>query len=105
MPEYFSVMMNQQRSLVLARSVPRQRALAIIDLCLFPRQELQHVKARGRAQFVMLLGGTGRTGITGEAYLRLRTLPGEQAQADWAHFGKLTVGHAVRPLMAFVMVL
>jgi transposase len=40
-----------------------------------------------------------------EAYLRLRTLPGEQAQVDWAHFGKLTVGRAVRPLMAFVMVL
>jgi transposase len=40
-----------------------------------------------------------------EAYLRLRTLPGEQAQCDWAHFGKLTSGRAVRPLMAFVMVL
>lgn len=40
-----------------------------------------------------------------EAYLRLRTLPGEQAQIDWAHFGKLTVGRAERPLMAFVMVL
>jgi len=40
-----------------------------------------------------------------EAYLRLRTLPGEQAQCDWAHFGKLTIGGAVRPLMAFVMVL
>jgi len=40
-----------------------------------------------------------------EAYLRLRTLPGEQAQVDWAHFGKLTIGHAERPLMAFVMVL
>ncbi len=41
----------------------------------------------------------------GEAYLRLRTLPGEQAQADWAHFGKLAIGRALRPLMAFVMVL
>jgi transposase len=40
-----------------------------------------------------------------EAYLRLRTLPGEQAQVDWAHFGKLSIGRAVRPLMAFVMVL
>ena len=40
-----------------------------------------------------------------EAYLRLRTLPGEQSQCDWGHFGKLTVGRAVRPLMAFVMVL
>jgi transposase len=40
-----------------------------------------------------------------EAYLRLRTLPGEQAQVDWGHFGELTIGRAVRPLMAFVMVL
>lgn len=40
-----------------------------------------------------------------EAYLRLRTLPGEQAQVDWGHFGKLTIGRAQRPLMAFVMVL
>lgn len=40
-----------------------------------------------------------------EAYLRLRTLPGEQGQVDWAFFGKLTVGRALRPLMAFVMVL
>ena len=40
-----------------------------------------------------------------EAYLRLRTLPGEQSQCDWAHFGKLTIGRAERVLMAFVMVL
>lgn len=40
-----------------------------------------------------------------EAYLRLRTLPGEQGQVDWAHFGKLRIGRAERPLMAFVMVL
>jgi transposase len=40
-----------------------------------------------------------------QAYLRLRTLPGEQGQVDWAHFGKLSVGRALRPLMAFVMVL
>jgi len=40
-----------------------------------------------------------------EAYLRLRTLPGEQAQVDWGHFGYMNVGQAKRPLMAFVMVL
>lgn len=40
-----------------------------------------------------------------EAYLRLRTLAGEQAQVDWAHFGYLQVGRARRPLMAFVLVL
>jgi transposase len=40
-----------------------------------------------------------------EAFLRLRTLPGEQAQCDWSHFGHLVIGRARRPLMAFVMVL
>lgn len=40
-----------------------------------------------------------------EAYLRLRTLAGEQAQVDWAHMGHIVVGKAKRPLMAFVMVL
>lgn len=40
-----------------------------------------------------------------EAYLRLRTLPGEQCQVDWGHFGHVTIGRARRPVMAFVMVL
>jgi transposase len=40
-----------------------------------------------------------------EAYLRLRSLPGEQGQVDWAHFGHLEIGRARRPLLAFVMVL
>ena len=40
-----------------------------------------------------------------EAYLRLRTLPGEQSQVDWGHFGTIRIGGAERALMAFVMVL
>ncbi|RQR45930.1 IS21 family transposase [Burkholderia sp. Bp9126] len=40
-----------------------------------------------------------------EAFLRLRTLPGEQSQVDWGHFGYIEIGRARRPLMAFVMVL
>jgi transposase len=40
-----------------------------------------------------------------EAYLRLRTLPAEQGQADWGHFGRVPIGRALRTLMAFVMVL
>ena len=40
-----------------------------------------------------------------EAYLRLRTLAGEQGQVDWGHFGHLEIGRARRALMAFVMVL
>ena len=40
-----------------------------------------------------------------EAFLRLRTLPGEQGQVDWGCFGRMKVGHALRPLCCFVMVL
>lgn len=40
-----------------------------------------------------------------EAFMRMTTLPGEQAQVDWGHFGKLKVGRAERPLSCFVMVL
>lgn len=40
-----------------------------------------------------------------EAYLRLRTLPGEEGQVDWAHFGKVQVGGALRPLVALFVVL
>jgi transposase len=40
-----------------------------------------------------------------EAFLRLTTLPGEQAQVDWGHFGKIQVGAAIRTLSCFVLVL
>ncbi len=40
-----------------------------------------------------------------EAFFRLRTLPGEQAQVDWGCFGTLLVGTSKRPLSCFVMVL
>ena len=40
-----------------------------------------------------------------EAFLRLHTLPAEQAQVDWGHFGSVQVGRARRSLSAFVMVL
>lgn len=40
-----------------------------------------------------------------EAFLRLQTLPGEQGQADWAHFGQVQVGKARRKLSCFVITL
>ena len=40
-----------------------------------------------------------------EAFFALRTLPGEQAQVDWAHFGTRKVEGGERRLYAFVMVL
>jgi transposase len=40
-----------------------------------------------------------------EAFFRLTTLPGEQAQVDWASFGKVQIGQARRHLSCFVMTL
>src|SRR5581483_855814 len=40
-----------------------------------------------------------------EAFLRLSTLPGEQAQIDWGSFGSIAIGHAKRALSCFVLVL
>jgi transposase len=40
-----------------------------------------------------------------EAFLRLSFLPGEQAQADWASFGKVRIGGAFRKLSCFVITL
>lgn len=40
-----------------------------------------------------------------EAFFRLHILPGEQAQVDWGHFGKIRVGNTERSLSCFVLVL
>ncbi len=41
----------------------------------------------------------------GEVFVRVERLPGEQAQIDWGHVGKLTVPGGERALWIFVMVL
>ena len=46
-----------------------------------------------------------RPAAKAEAFLKLQTLPGEQAQVDWGHFGKIQVGAATRSLSCFVLVL
>jgi transposase len=43
--------------------------------------------------------------VVREPFLQLRTFPGEQAQADWAHFGPIQIGQARRLLSCFVMTL
>lgn len=40
-----------------------------------------------------------------EAFLRVETLPGEQAQVDWGHVGTLAVPGGRRALWVFVIVL
>ena len=66
------------------------------------------VKLRGYAgqesQFRAVISEL-RPGRNREPFFRLKTIPGEQAQVDWAHFGHVQCGKASRPLMAFVMVL
>jgi transposase len=59
----------------------------------------------GRPDHFRRVVGRLRPRPTAEAFLRLRTLPGEQAQVDWGHFGKIQIGAAERTLWAFVMVL
>ena len=60
---------------------------------------------RGQQRHFRHLIACHRPRPSAEAYLRLTTLPGEQAQVDWGHFGQMTIGRASRPLMAFVAVL
>ena len=77
---------------------PRLRASRLFEM----------VKARGYpggSDHFRRVVGRHRPRKAAEAFQRLKTLPGEQAQVDWAHFGKLRVGQAERPLWAFVMVL
>jgi transposase len=40
-----------------------------------------------------------------EAFFRLHTFPGEQAQVDWASFGTIRIGNATRKVSCFVLVL
>lgn len=77
---------------------PRLRASRLYDM----------VKARGypgRPDHFRHLIARHRPRPRNEAYLRLRTLAGEQMQIDWGHFGHLQIGNARRPLMGFVAVL
>jgi len=77
---------------------PRLRAARLYDM----------VKDRGypgRPDHFRHLIARHRPRPKAEAFLRLRTLPGEQMQVDWGHFGHLKIGRARRPLMGFVAVL
>jgi transposase len=76
---------------------PRLRATRLLEM----------VKARGYPGGIAVLRRFVRKirPRRAEAFFRLQTLPGEQAQVDWGSFGKVTVGHARRSLSCFVMVL
>jgi len=80
------------------KQYPRLRASRLFEM----------VKARGypgKPDHFRTIVARYRPRAPAEAYVRVRTLPGEQGQVDWGHFGKIRIGLALRVLWAFVMVL
>lgn len=59
----------------------------------------------GSEQMVRLRVAALRGRRQKKAYLPLTMYPGDEAQVDWAHFGTMAVGKAVRKLSCFVLVL
>jgi transposase len=77
---------------------PRLRATRLFEM----------VRARGYVGSVVQLRRvvhTLRPTATATVYRRLTRLMGEEAQVDWGAFGSIRIGHGVRPLSGFVMVL
>ena len=77
---------------------PRLRATRLFEM----------VRPRGYTGSVVQLRRVVRTlrpQIAPTIYRRLTTLAGEEAQIDWGAFGTIRIGHGVRPLSGFVMVL
>ncbi|QND60485.1 IS21 family transposase [Mesorhizobium huakuii] len=104
----------------LPRHKPLQRASIIEPYLPFIEQTLEKFPSLTASRLYAMVRERGYRGLPthfrhlvalhrprkpAEAFLRLRTLPGEQGQVDWAHFGHIEIGNARRPLMAFVMVL
>lgn len=101
------------------RSQPRLRDRLTDPYLDFLRQTLQqYPRLRATRLFHMIRSRGYSGGVTQlrrivaelrpprrESFLRLRTFSGEQAQADWAHFGEVAIGRARRRLSGFVLTL
>ncbi len=77
---------------------PRLRATRLFEM----------VKGRGYTGSVVQLRRAVRLirpAATATVYRRLVTLAGEEGQVDWGAFGAIRIGHGVRSLSGFVMVL
>jgi len=99
--------------------LPRLRDRLTDPFLDFLRQTLQHYPRLRATRLFQMIRPRGYTGsltqlrrvvaelrpLRREAFLRLRTFPGEQGQADWAHFGEVVIGRAHRRLSAFVLTL
>jgi transposase len=77
---------------------PRLQAQRLYDMC------TDRGYPGGPDHFRHLLRGL-RPKPVREPFARLSTLPAEEAQVDWGHFGRVSIGRARRQLVAFVMVL
>jgi transposase len=77
---------------------PRLRATRIYDMIRERGYKGSLRTVRKRVRFL-------RPSRAKEVFLRVETLPGEQAQIDWAKVGELKVPGGVRALWVFVMVL
>ena len=78
------------------KQYPRLRATRIFQM----------IQTRGYQGSVSQLRRTVSTlRPASEAFLQLRTFPGQEAQADWAHFGEVQIGRARRRLSCFVITL
>lgn len=95
-----SLILDPYRDFVRAtlEQYPRLRATRLLEM----------IRARGYRgsvfplrRYVKLI----RPAPAAEAFFRLSTLPGEQAQVDWGSFGKIRISNAERVLSCFVMVL
>jgi transposase len=80
------------------RDYPKLRSTRIYDM-------LRERGFTGSPRTVRTYVGTVRPEPKAEPYLRVETLPGEQAQIDWAHVGRMPVPGGERQLWAFVIVL
>ncbi|MGH8337475.1 MAG: IS21 family transposase, partial [Gammaproteobacteria bacterium] len=114
-PETIRAALNTDRF----RSHPRFRAILTDPYLDFLRQTLQQYPRLRATRLFQMIRPRGYTGSVSqlrrvvadlrpsrrEAFLHLRTFPGEQAQADWAHFGEVSIGHARRHLSGFVLTL
>jgi transposase len=80
------------------RQYPTLRATRLHDM-------LRERGFAGSARTLRTYVATVRPEPKTEAYLRLETLPGEQAQIDWAHVGRMAVPGGERSLWLFVIVL
>ena len=90
------------------RSQPRLRDRLVDPFLDFLRQTLQQYPRLRATRLYQMIRPRGYTGSISqlrrvvaelrpthpEAFLRLHSFPGEMAQADWAHFGNVSIGRA-----------